>query len=72
MKVLHNLSIDEEHRVIVFDNKSPSNYNRFITIVRKDDQGTHLVGHTAKEASKKEYKEMAARALQRYKKHVSI
>ena len=71
MKLLHTLSIDENHFVLVFDNNSPSNYCRFISVVPKSNKKDYLTGHTMKPTSKKEYKEKGLEALKMYQKQMS-
>lgn len=70
MKLLHTLSIDDEHYVLVFDNNSPSNYNRFIAITTKSNKKEHLHGCSMKTSSKKEYKEKGLSLLKSYKSYL--
>lgn len=72
MKLLHKLSIDEKHFVLVFDNNSPSNYNRFIAVVPKTKLKDYLTGCTMKTSTKKEYKEQGVKSLENYKKEIVL
>lgn len=68
MKLLHKLVIDEDHYVLVFDNNSKSNYNRFISVVPKSNIKDYLIGHTMKPSTKTEYKKEGIAALELFKK----
>ena len=55
MKLLHKLSIDDtEHYILVWDNGSATNYNRFFAVVHKDNMKDYTTGSTIKEVSRKE------------------
>lgn len=64
MKKLHKYKLDNEHHVIVYDNNSKSNYNRFITVVLGS---TILWGTTLKPSDKNEYIKEGQRGLNLYK-----
>lgn len=56
MKKLHTFKLSETYSIIVFDNNSPSNYNRFITLVDNVDKKSFLHGTTCKTMDKSGYK----------------
>jgi len=67
MKKISRLKIDNEHFLIVFDNKSNSNYNRLVSIYHNKDTKHPLCGTILKETtSNEEYKNYGLDSLKRY------
>ena len=69
LKKLHKYKLNDTHSVIVYDNNSKSNYNRFVTIVENSHPTVALWGTTAKSTdTKKQYLEQGNYGLTLYNK----